>query len=405
MSASTVTPETREREVSLTAPAKDHAPRILSRDPADFPVPTGREEEWRFTPLRRFARLMEGAASTEHLAWTSETPVGVVIDELAADDPALLGLPLPVDRLSALAVANADGAVRVTIPESAAAEPVVLRLHGDSIDALAWGHVVIDVRPFAQATVVLEHTGSAHYGEHLSVIVGDGATLRLVHLQLWDADAVHAAHVSVRVGRDATFRSFQASLGGSAVRVLETVEYAAPGGDAELLGIFFAKAGQHLEHRMLVDHAVPHCRSNVLYKGALTGDPEAGEAGIARSVWIGDVLIRAAAVGTETYELNRNLLLSQATRADSVPNLEIETGEIVGAGHASATGRFDDEQLFYLQSRGIPADVATRLVVRGFFAEVIARLGLPEWESLLQDRLDTELGFDASSIDDGEADE
>jgi Fe-S cluster assembly protein SufD len=407
VSASTVTPETRERDVSLTAPAKDHAPRILSRDPADFPVPTGREEEWRFTPLRRFARLIEGGASTEHLSWSSQTAVGVVIDELAADDPALLGLPLPVDRLSALAVANADGAVRVTIPESAAAEPVVLRLHGDSPDALAWGHVVLDVRPFAQATVVLEHTGSATYGEHLSVVVGDGATLRLVHLQLWDADAVHAAHVSVQVGRDATFRSFQASLGGSAVRVLETVEYAAPGGDAELLGIFFAKAGQHLEHRMLVDHAVPHCRSNVLYKGALTGDPEAGDAGIARSVWIGDVLIRAAAVGTETYELNRNLLLSQATRADSVPNLEIETGEIVGAGHASATGRFDDEQLFYLQSRGIPADVATRLVVRGFFAEVIARLGLPEWESLLQDRLDTELGFEASSVDDadGEAGE
>jgi Fe-S cluster assembly protein SufD len=396
VSASTVTPETREREVSLTAPAKDHAPRILSRDPADFPVPTGREEEWRFTPLRRFARLIEGAASTEHLAWTSETPVGVVIDELASDDPALLGLPLPVDRLSALAVANADGAVRVTIPESAASEPVVLRLRGDSADALVWGHVVIDVRPFAQATVVLEHTGSATYGEHLSVIVGDGATLRLVHLQTWDSDAVHSAHVSVRVGRDATFRSFQGSLGGSAVRVLETVEYAGPGGDAELLGIFFSKAGQHLEHRMLVDHAVPHCRSNVLYKGALTGDPEAGEAGIARSVWIGDVLIRAAAVGTETYELNRNLLLSQATRADSVPNLEIETGEIVGAGHASATGRFDDEQLFYLQSRGIPADVATRLVVRGFFADVIHRVGLPEWESLLQDRIDTELGFEAS---------
>ena len=396
MSASTVTPETREREVSLTAPAKDHAPRVLSRDPADFPVPTGREEEWRFTPLRRFARLIEGTASTEHLAWTSETPVGVVVDELAADDPALLGLPLPVDRLSALAVANADGAVRVTIPESAAAEPVVLRLRGDSADALVWGHVVIDVRPFAQATVVIEHTGSATYGEHLSVLVGDGATLRLVHLQTWDSDAVHSAHVSVRVGRDATFRSFQASLGGSAVRVLETVEYAAPGGDAELLGIFFSKAGQHLEHRMLVDHAVPHCRSNVLYKGALTGDPDAGEAGIARSVWIGDVLIRAAAVGTETYELNRNLLLSQATRADSVPNLEIETGEIVGAGHASATGRFDDEQLFYLQSRGIPADVATRLVVRGFFAEVITRVGLPEWESLLQDRIDTELGFEAS---------
>ncbi len=406
MSASTVSavaataPETREREVSLTAPAKDHSPRVLSRDPDDFPIPTGREEQWRFTPLRRFARLLEGAPATQRLEWTSETPIGVVIDELAADDPALLGLPLPVDRLSALAVANADGAVRVTIPEAAGTEPVVLRLHGDSADALAWGHLVIDVRPFAQATVVLEHTGSAQYGEHLSVVVGDGATLRLVHLQTWDADAVHAAHVSARVGRDATFRSFQASLGGSAVRVLETVDYSGPGGDAELLGIFFSKAGQHIEHRMLVDHGVPHCRSNVLYKGALTGDPEAGEAGIARSVWIGDVLIRAAAVGTETYELNRNLLLSSATRADSVPNLEIETGEIVGAGHASATGRFDDEQLFYLQARGIPADIATRLVVRGFFAEVITRLGLPEWERLLQDRIDTELGFEASGHND-----
>jgi Fe-S cluster assembly protein SufD len=394
------TPETRERGLTLNAPARDHAPRVLSRDPADFPVPTGREEEWRFTPLRRFARLIEGAESEQHLAWTSQTPVGVVLDELAADDPALLGLPLPVDRLSALAVARAGGAVRVTVPESASSdEPVVLRLTGESIDQLTWGHLVIDVRPFARATVVIEHTGSTHYGEHLSVLVGDSASLRLVHLQSWDADAVHSAHVSVRVGRDATFRSFQSTLGGSAVRILETVEYAGPGGDAELLGIFFAQAGQHIEHRMLVDHAVPHCRSNVLYKGALTGDPDAGEAGIARSVWIGDVLIRAAAVGTETYELNRNLLLSAATRADSVPNLEIETGEIVGAGHASATGRFDDEQLFYLQSRGIPADIATRLVVRGFFADVISRLSLPEWESRLQHRIDAELGFEPTDAE------
>ncbi len=397
MSASTVTsPGIRERSVSVTAPATDHAPRVLSRDPADFPVPTGREEEWRFTPLRRFARLLDGTSSGASLTVSSAMPDGVVIEELAADDPALLALPLPVDRLSALAVARAEVAVRVTIPETASSDPVVLRLHGEDADAVAWGHLVLDVRPFAQATVVIEHTGSAQYGEHLSVIVGDGATLRLVHLQMWESDAVHAAHVSARLGRDATLRSFQASLGGSAVRVLETVEYAGPGGDAELLGIFFAKAGQHLEHRMLVDHAVPHCRSNVMYKGALSGDPALGEAGVARSVWIGDVLIRAAAVGTETYELNRNLLLSQATRADSVPNLEIETGEIVGAGHASATGRFDDEQLFYLQSRGIPADVATRLVVRGFFAEVISRVGLPAWQSLLADRLDTELGFEAS---------
>ncbi len=392
MSAST---ETRTRDTADQAPAADLAPRVLSRDPDDFALPTGREEAWRFTPLRRFASLLAGERSSAHLHWETVLPEGVVVDELPADDPFLATLPLPVDRLSAVAVGRAGGAVRVTVPESAPHEAVVLRLRGDDATAVVQGHVVLDVRPFAQATVVLEHSGGAQYVEHLSVVVGDGAALRLLHVQAWDDDSVHAAHVAVRVGRDATFRSFRASLGGGAVRILETVEYAGPGGDVELLGLFFADAGQHLEHRILVDHAVPHCRSNVLYKGALAGDVDAGEDGIARSVWVGDVLIRAAAVGTETYELNRNLLLTEATRADSVPNLEIETGEIVGAGHASATGRFDDEQLFYLQSRGIPADVATRLVVRGFFADVIGRLDLPEWESVLQDRIDSELGFDA----------
>ncbi len=141
----------------------------------------------------------------------------------------------------------------------------------------------------------------------------------------------------------------------------------------ELLGLYFADAGQHLEHRLFVDHAAPHCRSTVTYKGALQGEG-------AHTVWVGDVLIRAAAEGTDTYELNRNLVLTDGARADSVPNLEIETGEIVGAGHASATGRFDDEQLFYLQARGIPEEEARRLVVRGFFAELIQQIGVPELE-------------------------
>ena len=103
----------------------------------------------------------------------------------------------------------------------------------------------------------------------------------------------------------------------------------------------------------------------------------------AHTVWIGDVLIRAAATGTDTYEENRNLLLTDGARADSVPNLEIETGEVTGAGHASTTGRFDDEQLFYLMARGIPEGEARRLVVRGFFAEIVDRIGVPE----VRDRL------------------
>src|SRR6185437_3310954 len=126
-------------------------------------------------------------------------------------------------------------------------------------------------------------------------------------------------------------------------------------------------AGQHLESRLFIDHAAPSCSSTVLYKNALLGHA-------ARTVWIGDVRIRPAAIGTSTFETNRNLLLSDGARADSVPNLEIETGEIAGAGHASATGRFDDLQLFYLQSRGIEADEARRLVVRGFLADVIEHI-------------------------------
>jgi Fe-S cluster assembly protein SufD len=205
-----------------------------------------------------------------------------------------------------------------------------------------------------------------------------------VQVQDWADDAVHGAHVASRLGRDARLVSTQVTLGGDLVRVNETVDFTGTGGDVELRGVCFADGGQHLEHRLLVDHSVPNCRSNVLYKSALHGDE-------AHTVWIGDVLIRAGASGTDTYELNRNLLLTPEARADSVPNLEIETGEIAGAGHASATGRFDDEQLFYLQSRGIPTDVARRMVVRGFFADVVEDLGVPALEQRLMTTIEAEL--------------
>ena len=138
--------------------------------------------------------------------------------------------------------------------------------------------------------------------------------------------------------------------------------------------------------RLYVDHAAPSCTSDVLSKNALLGET-------ARTIWVGDVRIRPEATGTNTYEMNRNLLLSDGARADSVPNLEIETGDIVGAGHASATGRFDDLQLFYLQSRGIPFDEAQRLVVRGFFADVVDRLGIEPLQQHVMTAIEARLGF------------
>jgi Fe-S cluster assembly protein SufD len=195
---------------------------------------------------------------------------------------------------------------------------------------------------------------------------------------------VHASAHTALVGRDAKLRHINICFGGNALRVTPAVRFAGPGGDVELLGLFFADAGQHIDNRLLVDHEQPHCKSRVNYRGALQGEN-------ARSVWTGDVIIRAEAIGTDTYEVNRNLLLTEGARADSVPNLEILTGEIVGAGHASATGRFDDEQLFYLQSRGITADQARRLIVRGFFADVIERIEVPDLVERLLATVDREL--------------
>ena len=151
-----------------------------------------------------------------------------------------------------------------------------------------------------------------------------------------------------------------------------------------MLGLYFADEGQHIEHRLFVDHNAPKTKSNVVYKGALQGEG-------AHTVWIGNVLIRKVAEGIETYEENRNLVLTDGCQADSVPNLEIETGEIEGAGHASATGRFDDEQLFYLRSRGITEDEARRLVVHGFFNDLIRKIGVPELEEQLLATVEAEL--------------
>ncbi len=366
-------------------PADVRPERLTSFDPDAFPVVTGREEEWRFTPIRRLRVLLDGAPSDEHLDLSSDLPEGVELLTVAADDPLLKGVPEPADRLAALALQRADGAIVLRVPKAAeVGEPVVLRLTGTGAEAVVWGHLVLDIAEQATVRVVIEHTGSARYAAAVSVLLGDGAHLDLVQVQGWADDSIHATHVATRVGRDARLRSTQVSLGGSLVRVVETVSFDGPGGDVDLRGLAFADDGQHLEHRLFIDHAVPHCKSRVTYKTALQGEQ-------AHTVWVGDVLIRAAAVGTDTYELNRNLLLTPEARADSVPNLEIETGEITGAGHASATGRFDDEQLFYLQSRGIPAETARRMVVKGFFAELLDDLGVPELEERLLAAVDAEL--------------
>ncbi|NEK85154.1 Fe-S cluster assembly protein SufD [Blastococcus saxobsidens] len=368
-------------------PTGSPAERFTSTDPDAFGVPTGREETWRFTPMKRIKPLLDGADSDARLSWTTDLPEGVELTRAEAGDPLLKGLPEPVDRLAALTRQRADGADVVRVAKEAQLDrPVNLGLAGTGgDDAVVWGQLVVEVGAFAKATVVLDHTGLARYSGGVSVLVGDGAQVTLVSVQDWAPGAVHGGQYDAVVGRDATFKQVVVTLGGDLVRLVSNVQYAGPGGSAELFGVYFSDETQHQEHRLWVDHAVPNCSSNVLYKGALQGEG-------ARTVWIGDVRIRPSATGTETYELNRNLVLTDGARADSVPNLEIETGEIVGAGHASATGRFDDEQLFYLCSRGIDAETARRLVVRGFFADVVQHIGVDALQDRLMASIDTRLG-------------
>jgi Fe-S cluster assembly protein SufD len=309
----------------------------------------------------------------------------VIVDSAERADGRLGRSFVPTDRVSARAYASFAEATVITVPaELAASRPTVVTVRGHDAEGATFGHLLVDVRPMAQAVVILDHAGSATYADNVEFVVGDGASLVVASLQDWADDAVHASHHYATLGRDARLRHAAVTLGGSVVRLGAEIRYDGPGGDAELTGLYFADAGQHLEHRLFVDHDVPNCRSRVTYKGALQGED-------AHAVWIGDVLIRPEATGTDTYEYNRNLVLTDGTRVDSVPNLEILTGEIVGAGHASASGRLEDHHLFYLMARGIPFAEARRLVIRGFFGQLIDTIEVPELRMRIAEAIEAEL--------------
>ncbi|ASF06543.1 iron-sulfur cluster assembly protein SufD [Nocardia brasiliensis NBRC 14402] len=365
---------------------------FTSFDVHAFEIPSGRDEEWRFTPMRRLRGLHDGTAVRDGQATIEVGAVeGVRAETVGRDDARLGTAGTPADRVAAQAYSGFEQATVVSVDaETEVAAPVVVTVTGPGEGKTAYGHLQIRLGNFAVATVVVDQRGSGTYAENVEFVLGDSAKLTVVAVQDWADDAVHATAHHAKLGRDATLRHIAVTLGGDLVRLTGTVRYEGPGGDAELLGLYFADAGQHFEQRLLVDHSQPNCKSNVLYKGALQGDP-ASPKGDARTVWVGDVLIRAAAEGTDTFEVNRNLVLTDGARADSVPNLEIETGEIAGAGHASATGRFDDEQLFYLRARGIPEDAARRLVVRGFFQEIIQKIAVPEIRERLESAIEAEL--------------
>lgn len=374
---------------STTAPPSDLAPRVISNDPALHEVPHGREEEWRFAPIKQIADFFQ------QQDWGSITASTA---EFVRVRPAVEGSPVEqatgwqaIDLPSALARTFAQGVVEVAIPaDHVATDVVVVDLTG-SVGG-NYGRVEINAGRFSRATIVLRHDMTTDVSGVIVTNLEDQADLTVLNMYDGPRTSRHVWQWATTVGRDARFLGLSITLGGAFVRLAPSVRYAGPGGSAQMLGAFLATDDQFQEFRLFVDHNEPHCSSNVVFKGALSGSN-------AHTVWIGDVLVRREAVGIETYELNRNLLLNDGPRADSVPNLELETGDVVGAGHASATGRFDDEQLFYLQSRGIPQDLARQLVVRGFFVDVLDKVSDADLREDVLRRIEERIGMQSWDLD------
>ena len=372
-------------------PIQTRSERPTSFEPTDFANPTGHEVNFKHSPVNRLQPLLNVDAVASDAVSHTVTPATFAVAS-AGHDAAVRGeFFRPEDRMSALAWRNSADAVHVRIPANEeVAEPITIAIDGSGIADAAFAHIVIEAMPNARATVILDHKGAATYAQNVEIIARDGSDLRVISVQRWSEDTVHAAAHQARVDKDATLTHLVASLSGGVVRVNPSVQLDGAGSEGKLYGVSFADPGEHLESQVYMFHKGAHTTGDVLYKSALQGDT-------ARTVWIGDMLIGADAVGTDSYEANRNLVLTTGARADSIPNLEIQTGDIQGAGHASATGRFDDEQLFYLQARGISEEEARRLVVVGFLGEIVQKIGVPALEEELFDAIQVELSDGVSA--------
>jgi Fe-S cluster assembly protein SufD len=362
-------------------PVQTRSERPKSTEHDDFAAVEGWEAEWKLSPVDKLRDLIDGQLDGSPYPIQYPDVPGTTVEWVDRADPRIGSAGIPEERAAANGWATFEKALRISID----GEPDALTVTRAALGAIPRAaHVLIEAAAASNGLIVLDSRGPATLSENVEIVVGEGAHLTVVSLQEWDDDARHLASHFATIAKDAKLTHIVVSLGGAIVRVNPSAHLAGEGSDAELLGVYFADAGQHLEQRVYVHHDAPHTRSRVTYKGALNG---AG----ARTVWVGDVLIGPRAVGTDTYEQNRNLVLSEGTRADSIPNLEIQTGDIVGAGHASATGRFDDEHLFYLQSRGITEAEARRLVVLGFLVEIVQHIPEADLQSRLIAALVAEL--------------
>ena len=387
-------------------------------------VPSQETEEWRYTDLSDFAldfvphvRGHGGGAPApggaglaasilQHNSSVVMTTSGQDLEsrgvifcdlDLASEkypdlvDPHLHSL-VPTDRtkFTALHGAFRTGGTFLYVPADVAVEmPLQTVTYLDADGAAVFPHTLLIAERGAEVTFIDRYV-SPDLGRGLSdaiteIVVGDGAHVRYASIQEWGEGVTHLAVQRTRVGRDADFRSLAVGFGASLARAEVEAVLAEPGGFSELLGVFFADEHQHFDHRSLQDHVASNCTSDLLYKGALLDE--------SRAVYSGWVHVRPGAQKTNAMQTSRNMVLSEHAKADAIPNLEIEAND-VRCGHAASVGPVEEEQLFYLMSRGIPRGEAEKLIVFGFFNEVLERIPVAEVRDSVSNAIEQELARD-----------
>ena len=340
-----------------------------------LPIPSQETEEWRYTDLSDF-ELSFGL----HVPGGVRTTSGQDLDGAAESHADLVERTLhtlvPTDRtkFTALHGAFRTGGTFLYVPRDVRVElPLQTLTYLDADDAATFPHTLLIADEGADVTFIDRFTSPdltrALSDAVVEIVVGDGAHVRYVSIQEWGSGVTHLGIQRARVGRDAEFRSLAIGFGASLARAEAETVLAGPGGFSEMLGVFFADGTQHFDHRSVQDHVAPNCSSDLLYKGALRD--------ASRAVYSGWVHVRPGAQKTDAMQTSRNIVLSEHAKADAIPNLEIEAND-VRCGHAASVGPVDDETVFYLESRGIPRAEAERLIVTGFFQEVLDRVRLDE---------------------------
>lgn len=375
----------------------------------ELPTPSRKEEEWMRTDIRLFRLEKFGLGGDSALSsvegqphplltpgielggavvavngrparaqldpkWTSQGVLFGSLDELVQEHgdkirPHLTRAVKPdQDKFAALHAACWSGSTILYVPRGVTVDQPLHTFSTLLSGGTDLGHTLVVLEDGAEATLLAETAGGGDSALHcgaVELIVGRGARLQYVNLQNWDAGVWHFAHQRALVDRDATIQWTIGALGARLAKVNQHVELIGEGASAQVNGVMFTEGKQHLSYHTLQHHRAPHCRSDLLYKGALQDN--------SRLVWRGMIKVDKGAQKTDGYQRNDNLLLSEHARSDSIPGLEIEADD-VRCTHGSTAGRVDDEQLFYARCRGFTRKEATRMIVAGFFQQVFDRI-------------------------------